>query len=397
MTTEALRPGPGQPERRSTLAALASRAIPSPVTMGLALAMFASFFVLRLNVDNPAEGISLLYTLPIALVALSMGWRAGLISVGVSLVLYTVYAIAEHVEVSVIGYGTRAAAFGLRGGLLGAFADRSRAADRALLSHASELTALMRRIDPLEPGHRGVPPSDSAERELAVLTHAFNEMLDRLETERRESAWRELSSQEADRGRISRELHDEVGQVLTAVVLHLERLSQRASSEIAVELAATRDLARSSLEDVRRIMHELRPEVLDDLGLASALGTLSTQFSRHTGIPVATALEDDLPRLTPEAELVVYRIAQEGLTNAARHSGCSRIAVRLEQDGDQRLALYVRDDGVGMNGASAGSGVRGMRERAVAIGADLTLSSPPGGGTELKLVVDALKTVGVPA
>ena len=365
--------------------------------MGLALAMFAIFFVLRLKVDNPADGISLLYTLPIALVALSMGWRAGLISAGVSLVLYYTYVTAEHVDVSAIGYGTRAAAFGLLGGLLGAFADRSRAADRALLSHASELTALMRRIDPLEPGHRGVPPGDTAERELAVLTHAFNEMLDRLETERRESAWRELSSQEADRGRISRELHDEVGQVLTAVVLHLERLSQRASSEIAAELAATRDLARSSLEDVRRIMHELRPEVLDDLGLASALGTLSTQFSRHAGIPVGTALEDDLPRLTPEAELVVYRIAQEGLTNAARHSECSRIAVRLEQDGDQRLALYVRDDGVGMNRASAGSGVRGMRERAVAIGADLTLSSPPGGGTELKLVVDALKTVGVPA
>jgi two-component system sensor histidine kinase UhpB len=365
--------------------------------MGVALAMFASFFVLRLKVDNPADGISLLYALPVALVAVSMGWRAGLISAGVSLALYYTYATVEHVPVSAIGYGTRAAAFGLLGGLLGAFADRSRAADRALLSHASELTALMRRIDPLEPGHRGVPPGDTAERELAVLTHAFNEMLDRLETERRESAWRELSSQEADRGRISRELHDEVGQVLTAVVLHLERLSQRASSEIAAELAATRDLARSSLEDVRRIMHELRPEVLDDLGLASALGTLSTQFSRHAGIPVGTALEDDLPRLTPEAELVVYRIAQEGLTNAARHSGCSRIAIRLEQDGDQRLALYVRDDGVGVNRAGAGSGVRGMRERAVAIGADLTLSTPAGGGTELKLVVDALKTVGVPA
>lgn len=248
------------------------------------------------------------------------------------------------------------------------------------------LTGLMRRIDPLEPGRRIETAGDT---EVVELTRAFNEMLDRLEEERRESALRTLTAQESDRRRLAHELHDELGQVLTALVLRLRRTARDAPPHLRPELADAQETARSALEDVRQIVRQLRPEALDDLGLVSAVAALSSGFSQRTGLRVDLDLDRAVPSLGPEAELVVYRVTQESLTNAARHSGSEYVSVQLKGFGDG-AELTVQDRGSGAAPESLrGSGIRGMRERALAVGADLAIASQPGAGTEVRLRVPA--------
>jgi two-component system, NarL family, sensor histidine kinase UhpB len=257
---------------------------------------------------------------------------------------------------------------------------------RRAFAPLGRLTEVMRRVDPLEPGRRIEAASNVAE--VNALTGAFNEMLDRVEHERRDSALRSLSSQEADRRRFARELHDELGQVLTALGLQLERAAREAPEDAARELREARATAGSALEEVRRIVRELRPEALDDLGLVSSLAALATSFSRWAGMEVDLELDRDAPGLDPDAELVFYRVAQESLTNAARHSGSDRVSVRL--DGVRgRHRMSIRDRGAGApQAAFEGSGIRGMRERALAIGADLSIRSAPGRGTEIVLSLE---------
>jgi two-component system sensor histidine kinase UhpB len=223
--------------------------------------------------------------------------------------------------------------------------------------------------------------------EVAELTAAFNEMIERLETERRESARAALAAQEGERSRIARELHDEVGQALTAVMLQLERTSRGRDAPVRDDLEEAREGLRASLEDVREIARRLRPEALDDLGLASALAALTNDMARRTGLRVERRLSADLVALEPEEELVVYRVAQEALTNVARHSEALGASVSLARAGDGRVTLTVRDDGRGFDPArhAQGTGLRGMRERAVLIGASLDVESRPGHGTTVRL------------
>jgi two-component system sensor histidine kinase UhpB len=249
----------------------------------------------------------------------------------------------------------------------------------------TRLTRFMRGVDPLRPGARAaVEPADP---EVAELTAAFNEMIDRLETERRESARAALAAQERERTRIARELHDEVGQALTAVMLQLERASRRTDARVRGDLEEAREGLRAGLEEVREIARRLRPEALDDLGLASALASLTNDVSRRTGLRVERRLAADLRTLERDEELVVYRVAQEALTNVARHSGARRAWVTLSLDGGGRVALTLRDDGRGFDVAmhADGTGLRGMRERAVLIGAALDIESRPGRGTTVRL------------
>jgi two-component system sensor histidine kinase UhpB len=237
------------------------------------------------------------------------------------------------------------------------------------------VTSTMRTIDPLDPGQR-VPVI--GEPDVAGLAQAFNEMLARLEHERRESARQALTVQEAERARVARELHDEVGQVFTAIMLQIEGISARAPTELGEELDELRETARVGATDVRRIASRLRPEALEDLGLTSALSALATSFTRQAGIPVERAIETDLG-LDREQELVVYRVAQEALTNVARHAGASEVALSLRrEDGD--IVLRVRDDGRGLpaDAATSSNGIRGMRERAMLIGARLRLDGDRG-------------------
>ena len=257
---------------------------------------------------------------------------------------------------------------------------------RRLIGPVQALTAFARHVDYSTLSERipGAEPTSEA-GELALT---FNQMLERLQDERRESTGRVLRAQEAERLRIAQELHDQVGQELTAVLLGLSRVSSRASGELADEALAIQDAVRGTLDDVRRIALELRPEALDDLGLASALAVLVDRFCQQLGLDVSEHIPPDLPALPPDVELVVYRVAQEALTNVARHSASSRADLTLDYQRDH-LRLIVRDDGLGLpHGHAQGTGMRGMRERATLIGASLEIRTRPGGsGCEVRLEV----------
>jgi two-component system sensor histidine kinase UhpB len=240
---------------------------------------------------------------------------------------------------------------------------------------------LMRRVDLLRPGHRLEVTGPGEVSELGLV---FNEMLDRLEQERRESGRRALAAQEAERKRVAQELHDEVGQALTGVLLHLSNLASRVPSEFRTEVGHAQQAARSSLEDVRRVARHLRPEALDDLGLASALTALTARFAEQSNIRVRRRI-DALPPLGADTELVLYRVAQESLTNIARHARASQVELQLSAS-DDRVELRVRDDGCGLDPTVGdGHGIRGMRERAMLIGAELTLTNRDEGGFEVVL------------
>ncbi|MGA2321844.1 MAG: histidine kinase [Solirubrobacteraceae bacterium] len=253
------------------------------------------------------------------------------------------------------------------------------------LAPLQALTALARRVDLGKPGQR--LPDARPTSEAGELAVTFNEMLTRLELERRDAARRIVDAHESERLRIAQELHDEVGQTLTAVLLQLSRLQERLPADLSDELSEAQDAARASLEDVRRIATDLRPEALKDLGLASALAALGDGFGRRAGLRVDRQIQTPMPQLSSEAELVVYRIAQEALTNVARHAGSDTAKLTVASDAD-RLTLTVRDQGRGLpNGyARDGNGMRGMQERAGLIGANLRIGTAmDGSGTELRL------------
>ncbi|WP_067795576.1 HAMP domain-containing sensor histidine kinase [Actinomadura formosensis] len=273
---------------------------------------------------------------------------------------------------------------------------------RASLSPLERLTALMARLDSLRSRDR---LSATGNGDLFQLVDQFNAMLDRLEADRSISTAVVLDAQEAERRRIAQELHDEIGQSLTVVLLELKSVVDRAPREVAEELRGVQEVVRSSLDEVRRVARRLRPGVLDDLGLTSALNALAADFSGTGGPRVTRRVQSGLAGLGPDTELVIYRIAQESLTNVWRHSGARSAELSLTQDEDGCVVLRVVDDGSGppaeitaagaaggtggrpLSKDTAGSGVHGMRERAMLIGAQLTIGPAGGGGTEVELKI----------
>lgn len=249
------------------------------------------------------------------------------------------------------------------------------------LAPLDRLTKLMTTVDLLRPGQR-LPVSGGGE--VPELIRTFNAMLDRLEHERATSTARVLLAQEEERRRIAQELHDEVGQSMTAILLVLGRAADDADQPLRDELYQAQEITRESLDEVRRLVRRLRPGVLDDLGLISALSSLTHDFATHTGLRVVRRFDADLPALDPETELVLYRVAQESLTNAARHADARRLEVSLGP-ADGAVTLSIADDGRGIEAACEGAGIRGMRERALLIGAALDITSAPGAGTRIRL------------
>lgn len=257
---------------------------------------------------------------------------------------------------------------------------------RRAFAPLARLAERMEMVDLLRPGQRLQVLRDD---EIGRVVAAFNRMLDRLERERRESARRVLAAQEAERVGIARDLHDEVGQVLTGVLLQLNSIAEKAP-EHEEALGDARQAVRRALDEVRRISSELRPEMLEHLGLVSALTELTTTFGRLTSVRVERQFDTSLPKLSPEAELAIYRIAQESLTNVARHSRASRVTIALESSRDGVL-LRVADDGRGF-GASTPTehgGLRSMRERALLVDGALAIGPASGGGVEVRLEVPA--------
>ena len=250
------------------------------------------------------------------------------------------------------------------------------------LAPLGRLVGLMRSVDLLQMDRR----LDVAGRsEVRMLVSVFNDMLDRLVRERHESTHRAVHAQEEERRRVAQELHDEVGQSLTAVMLRLDRLAQQAPGELRSALSEAREETRRSLNDVRTIAQRLRPEALDHLGLVPALTSLVHGFGEQTGLRVEHRLANDLPSLSPVTELVVFRVAQESLTNVARHSEATSVEVRVERSG-RGVRLTVRDDGHGLDGPELGAGIRGMRERALLVRGGLSIESSSA-GVEVSLEV----------
>ena len=260
---------------------------------------------------------------------------------------------------------------------------------RRAFAPLGHLAKRMEMVDLLRPGQR-----------LRVLRHdevgrvvvAFNRMLDRLEQERQESARRVLAAQEAERVGIARDLHDEVGQVLTGVLLQLNSIAEIAPEHRA-DLDEARQSVRRALDEVRRISSELRPEMLEHLGLVSALTELATTFARVAGVRVDRDFATSLPKIAPEVELAVYRIAQESLTNIVRHAEASRVTITLDSSHDS-VVLRVVDDGRGFGGDPVEhGGLRSMRERALLVGGALAIKDAPEGGVEIRLEVPATEVV----
>src|SRR6266511_3207781 len=224
-----------------------------------------------------------------------------------------------------------------------------------------------------------------------LLRPAFNPLLERLEAERRESGRRAVAAQEAERKRVASELHDEVGQAMTGVLMLLARLQDAVVPERRRELADAQEAIRGGLEEVRRIAQELRPELLEHLGLVSALRALARTFAARTGIEVECRFAPELLKLDRDVELALYRIVQESLTNVARHAGATRVELSMgpRQGG---VGVRVVDDGRGVHGPLRdGGGVRGMRERAMVVGGELAITAARAGGVEVRVNVPALE------
>jgi two-component system sensor histidine kinase UhpB len=307
----------------------------------------------------------------------SLFWRAAFCNGAVFSVAAVMLALSPATISSPLAWG-EAVVLGL--GTLGVIVANA-VALRHTLRPLHQLTGHMAVFDPVSPGV-AVPRGDAAPLEVAALTDAFDAMAARLQAERRESSQRALRAEEAERQRIARELHDEVGQSITVLLLELASARRTGSGEA---IAAAQETARTLLHDVRHICHELRPESLDDLGLPSALTTLASRVSEAAGLPVHVDVDPDLPELSADAELVVLRVAQESLTNVVRHARATSVRVSLARASNDGVSLRIADDGDRAGAVVPGGGIRGMKERAVSVGGRLSVARPTGRGLEVRL------------
>jgi two-component system sensor histidine kinase UhpB len=254
---------------------------------------------------------------------------------------------------------------------------------RAAFAPLERLRRSMRDVDPYRPGKR---LQATGPQEVRELVDVFNDMLDRLEGERRESGRQALAAQEGERWRVAQELHDDVGQALTGILLRLEALARQAPTELRPDVRATQEATRETIDRVSRVARQLRPEALSDLGLAKALAALGRRVEEESGLRIRHRVAAGLDELDDESELVIYRVAQESLTNAARHAHATHVELRLERSEDGGIALCIRDNGVGLpDRPQARYGILGMRERALLIGGTLTVENHAEGGVEVRL------------
>jgi two-component system, NarL family, sensor histidine kinase UhpB len=256
----------------------------------------------------------------------------------------------------------------------------------------------MERVDLSRPGANLKAPEEGGPEEVERLQGAFRRMLERLEAERRRVSSIALHAQEEERARVARDLHDEVNQSLTGLLLRLEALRERAPVGLAADLAETKSLANRAMTELLTLARSLRPTALDDLGLRAALSALVDDLGRQTHIDTDFVGDGEVTAVPMDVQLVAYRVAQEALSNAAQHSEATRIRVRLANDAEG-ITLSVADDGKGFSfdDAVSGLGLGGMRERALLVGGDLSIESRPNEGTRIRLRVPIEEGNGNPA
>jgi two-component system, NarL family, sensor histidine kinase UhpB len=267
------------------------------------------------------------------------------------------------------------------------------AANAILLRHRfaplEDLIEEMERVDLSRPGSLlprsidGVGETEEVER----IELAFLRMMRRLEAERRRAGSAALQAQEEERARVARDLHDEVNQSLTGLLLRLEAARADAPPSLEPELAETKALANQAMRELLDLARRLRPTALDDLGLAAAIAGLVERLEQGE-VAATIKIDGDFTDLGDDAQLVVYRVAQEALANAARHSGAAHVAVTLRR-GAEGVELSVADDGRGFafDEYERGLGIGGMRERALLVGGELTIESRPDAGTTVRLTI----------
>jgi two-component system sensor histidine kinase UhpB len=260
---------------------------------------------------------------------------------------------------------------------------------RRRLEPMGRLVDTMSSVDLTAPGKRAEVTRGAAD-EVRRLSGDFNRMLERLEHERRESGRAVLRAQEVERSRIAQDLHDEVNQALTAILLRLSATISDAPPALQEELRETQALATQAMEELLHLARELRPTALDDHGLVPALTSQVAAFGERTGIRSSFRRHGTVPPLSDEEQLVIYRVTQESLSNVAQHAGARHVDVELSFVG--RTVLRIRDDGRGFKTPQNGRarlGVSGMRERALLVGGHLTIFSEPGDGTTIELTMGA--------
>lgn len=269
-----------------------------------------------------------------------------------------------------------------------------------VLTFCVNLWMLQRRFAPLEHLIDQIERIDPSERstfelagdpveEIDRLAQSFRLLLQRVDDERRRSGKLVLRGQEEERRRVARDLHDEVNQALTAILLRLEALAIDIPSERAGEVAELKRLANQTMDELLNLARQLRPTALDDHGLQSAIEAQVQGFEERSGIRAQLETSGDPALLDEEKQTVIYRVAQEALANAGRHAHAHSVALSLDVDGEA-AELRIRDDGVGFDPVAArgdGLGLDGMAERARLVGGELDLRSSPGSGTELTLRV----------
>lgn len=236
-------------------------------------------------------------------------------------------------------------------------------------------------------------PTTFDDPQIARLSEAFNDTLDELARDRselRSLASKVIHAQEEERKRISRELHDDTAQILFAQLMRIAALKSSTTGSLSVAVASLEQMTADALEGVRRLALELRPPALDDLGLVAALGELVQRYSESLGISVDYRPQGSRGRLPADIELVLYRVAQEALTNIQKHAHAKHVYVDLDRGADD-VSLSIRDDGDGFDIDAArpgdqpglGLGLFGMEERVGLVGGTFRIWTRPMGGSEI--------------
>jgi two-component system sensor histidine kinase UhpB len=259
---------------------------------------------------------------------------------------------------------------------------------RRRFSPLDRLIERVEAIDPANPAAFEAPDESEALEEIDRLAASFRRMLGRIDAERKRSGRLVLRAQEEERRRLARDLHDEVNQALTAILLRLEALSH-AAPDVGDEVSELKKLVNQAMAELLHLARQLRPTALDDHGLVPAIESQLRRFSAQTGVQARLSTEGDADELDSDKEIVIYRVAQEALSNVAQHaSGARHVELGLSANG-HGVALTVRDDGCGFdpNTEHDSLGLSGMAERARLLGGELQIDSRPGGGTALTLQV----------